>query len=61
MSAVMSAPAIRDLTAEDVFAKAVCMTLSLHKIGLQRKGPRLKSTNTTEENQCDDSSEPSNE
>jgi len=37
MSATLSAPVIRDLTAEDVFAKAVCMTLSLHKIGLQRK------------------------
>lgn len=33
----MSAPVVRDLTAEDVFAKAVCMTLSLFKIGLQRK------------------------
>lgn len=44
MSATLSAPVIRDLTAEDVFAKAVCMTLSLHKIGLQRKSAiKLKS------------------
>jgi hypothetical protein len=57
----MSAPVIRDLTAEDVFAKAVYMTLSLYKIGLHRKGPRLKSTTTDEENQYDDSSERSDE
>src|SRR5574340_571986 len=44
MSATLSAPVSRDLTAEDVFAKAVCMTLSLHKIGLQRKSAiKLKS------------------
>jgi hypothetical protein len=29
--------------------------------GTRTQGPRLKSTTTAEENQCDDSSEPSNE
>ena len=40
----MSAPGVRDLTAEDVYAKAVCMTLSLFKVGLQRRSSiQLKS------------------
>lgn len=40
----MTTPVIRDLTAESLFKKAVCVTLSLHKVGLRRKtGVKVKS------------------